>query len=300
MIFLPRTLTVWILLLLTATQLQSQVLVKMASDKDHILVGETVKITIEARLPLGERFNWISWDTIPHFEWIEKGQPKEIDGIDGKKVLQEMTVTGYDTGYWVIPRQHIKVSGKTYYTDTLGIRIDYSSNFNPEEEYRDIKEPEDVRSPEADNLRWYILAAATVLILVLMYIFLRRKPAQKGSKDTVRVSAFDEAMIAITALRKQLVKNEMDVKMYYTQLNDILRNFVARQFHLSTKEKTNDELAIQLRQLNMPPDQYTSLIQALRMADFVKFARYLPPATDNEKTLLVIESSIVSLNKSTQ
>ena len=92
----------------------------------------------------------------------------------------------------------------------------------------------------------------------------------------------------------------MEVKMYYTQLNDILRNYVARQFQLSTKEKTNDELAIQLKQLNLPPDQYTSLIQALRMADFVKFARYLPPATDNEKTLLVIESSIVSLNKSTQ
>ena len=300
MIFLSRTFTVWILLLLTATQLHSQVLVKMASDKDHILVGEAVKITIEARLPLGEKFNWITWDTIPHFEWIEKGQPKETDGIDGKKVLQVMTVTSYDTGYWVIPRQHIKVSGKTYFTDTLGIRMDYSSNFNPQEEYRDIKETEDVKSPEANNLRWYILAAGTVLVLVLMYIFLRRKPAQKESKDAVKVSAFDEAMIAITALRKQAVKNEMEVKKYYTQLNDILRYFVARQFQLSTKEKTNDELAIQLKQLNMQSDQYTSLIQALRMADFVKFARYLPPAAENEKTLSVIESAIVSLNKSTQ
>ena len=130
--------------------------------------------------------------------------------------------------------------------------------------------------------------------------FFRRKPAQNGAKNAVTVSAFDEAMIAITALRKQHVKNELEVKMYYTQLNDILRNFVTRQFQLSTKEKTNDELAIQLKQLNMPPDQYTSLIQALRIADFVKFARYLPPAEDNEKTLSLIESAIVSLNKSTQ
>ncbi len=300
MIFLPRTLTVWTILLLAAPRLQSQVLVKMAADKAHILVGETIKLTIEARLPLGEKFTWVSWDTIPHFEWIEKGQPEATDGIDGKKIQQVMSVTGYDTGYWVIPRQNIKVSGKTYYTDTLGIRVNYSSNFNPEEDYRDIKETEDVKSPDTNNIRWYILAAATVLLLVLIYIFFRRKPAQNGAKNAVTVSAFDEAMIAITALRKQHVKNELEVKMYYTQLNDILRNFVTRQFQLSTKEKTNDELAIQLKQLNIPPDQYTSLIQALRIADFVKFARYLPPAEDNEKTLSLIESAIVSLNKSTQ
>ena len=236
MIFLPRTLTVWTLLLLAAPRLQSQVLVKMAADKDHILVGETIKLTIEARLPLGEKFTWVSWDTIPHFEWIEKGQPEATDGIDGKKIQQVMSVTGYDTGYWVIPRQNIKVSGKTYYTDTLGIRVNYSSNFNPEEDYRDIKETEDVKSPDTNNIRWYILAAATVLLLVLIYIFFRRKPAQNGAKNAVTVSAFDEAMIAITALRKQHVKNELEVKMYYTQLNDILRNFVTRQFQLSTKE----------------------------------------------------------------
>lgn len=299
MTFLPRTITVWILLMLPATQLKSQVLVKMAADKDHILVGETVKITLEARLPLGEKFSWVKWDTIPHFEWIEKGQPETTDGIDGKKVLQEMTVTGYDTGYWVIPRQSIKVSGKTYYTDTLGIRIDYSSNFNPAEEYRDIKETEDVQSPEAGNLRWYILGAATILLLVLIYIFFRRKPGQPGSKEAEKASPFDEAMIAIAALRKQPVNNEMEVKVYFTQLNDILRNYISRQFRFSTKEKTNDELAIQLKQLNIPADQYTSLIQALRMADFVKFARYLPPTAENEKSLSVIESAIVSLNKST-
>ena len=48
-----------------------QVLVRSSVDKDYILVGEPVKLTVEARLPLGEKVKWFQLDTIPHFEWIE-------------------------------------------------------------------------------------------------------------------------------------------------------------------------------------------------------------------------------------
>src|SRR4249919_743938 len=122
----------------------SQVLIKTSVEKDKVLVGEPVKVTIEARLPLGQKMIWFMLDTIPHFEWMDKGMPIETDGIDGKIVLHSFTVIGYDTGYWAIPHFTIKVENKNYTSDTVGLRVDYEPGFNPDENYRDIKETEEV------------------------------------------------------------------------------------------------------------------------------------------------------------
>ena len=297
MIFTPPKNYLLVLLLLATSAMHSQVLVKISADKDHLLIGEPLKLTIEARLPLGVNLNWISLDTIPHFEWIDKGKEESIDGIDGKKILKVIAITSYDTGYWVIPRINIKVAAKTYATDTLGIKVEYNAGFNPEENYRDIKETEEVQV-KTDTTRWWIISGVSLLVLII--IFIRLKWGKKGLKTVVHISGYEEAMQAIALLRKQhKTPGGGEVKFYYTRMNDILRNFIAKQFKISTLEKTNDELVIQVKQLNLPPDQFTSLAQALRMADFVKFARYIPEAADDEKALETIESAITSLNKST-
>lgn len=300
MIFSFSKSIVFFLLLLATPVLYGQVLVKMSADKDRILVGETVNLTIEVRFPLGEKFKWVTLDTIPHFEWINKGPQQSSDGIDGKKVQQAVSVTSYDTGYWIIPRLSIKVGAKTYATDTLGIKVSYSPNFNPEENYRDIKEMEDVQVASDKTMQWWIIGGAALLLILLLLFFSRKKTTKQKPENKTALSPFEEAIQALALLRTQYKADDGEVKLYYTRINDILRNFVAKQFRLSTFEKTNDELILQLRQLNLPTDQFTSLAQALRMADFVKFARYLPPATENEKAIAIVESAITSLNKSTQ
>lgn len=298
MIFNPPKIYLLVLLLLATSPMHGQVLVKISADKEHIQVGEPLMLTVEARLPLGENLKWISLDTIAHFEWIDKGNQLLSDGLDGKKVWQVIKVTSYDTGYWVIPRMNIKVASKTYSTDTLGIRVGYSANFNPEENYRDIKETEEVQE-KTNTTRWWVIGGASlVLLLALIFILLKRLSAGKGLKIIEEVSAYAEAMQAIAMLRKQDKMTDGDVKLYYTRMNNVLRNYVSRQFQLPTLEKTNDELVIQMKRLNLSADQFTSLAQTLRMADFVKFARYLPSAAENEKALAVIESVIISLNKS--
>lgn len=276
-----------------------QVLVRTTLDKDKILVGEPVKITVEARMPLGQKVNWFVIDSIPHLDWIEKAVPQETDGIDGKLMQQVFTVTSYDTGHWTIPRFTISVANKPYSSDTVGVRVDYSAGFNSEENYRDIKETEDVQVVDKNTKRWLLYAGAALLLILVLYLLLRKKvkPGTVTKGAAAQLSPFDEANKLLNELRKERPADAPSIKLFYTKLNDIFRNYLVKQLNVSALEKTNDEVVQQLRQLNLPSDQLTKTREALQLADFVKFAKYQPQQADHDRAINVIESAIKLLNK---
>jgi hypothetical protein len=103
-------------------------------------------------------------------------------------------------------------------------------------------------------------------------------------------------MQSLSELRKKGLPQNGQVKWYYTELNDILRVFVFRKLSIATMERTNEELILQLRQLNLSRDSFSQLAQALRMSDYVKFAKYQPGSEDNEKNYEIIQSAIQTLN----
>ena len=48
-----------------------QVYVKASVDKNRILIGEPITLTLEAYVPLGQAVTWFNLDTIPHFEFLQ-------------------------------------------------------------------------------------------------------------------------------------------------------------------------------------------------------------------------------------
>ena len=86
------------------------------------------------------------------------------------------------------------------------------------------------------------------------------------------------------------------VKKYYSGLNDTLRVYLNRQFGLVTMEKTSEELILTLSNMR-DRDMFSKLAGALRMGDFVKFAKYVPGPFENENNLEVIRSAIVFINE---
>lgn len=288
------------LLLLAFAGLQAQVLVKAYVDKDNILVGEPIQLSIEARFPLGETVNWFSLDSIPHFEYINKGTRQDTNDVDGKKQIQTITLTSYDTGQWTIPRFTISIDGKNYSSDSLSVKVRYNDGFNAEEDYRDIKETEEVNLPFDRKKLYYIIGAVLLLAIILIYLFNRKKKKKESPIAQTVVSPYEAAMKAIDGLKKQKPVGQVETKSFYTSLNDILRNYLSEQWKVSTKEKTNEELILQLKSYRLNSEQFTQLAQSLRLADFVKFAKYLPEDSDNEKALEVTESAIKQLHKTIQ
>jgi hypothetical protein len=273
-----------------------QVMARASVNRDQILIGEPIKLTFEVRIPMGQSVTWFNLDTIPHFEIIEAGKTDTNDNIDGKQYHQELTITSFDSGTMVIPPLLLKVEGKSYATDSIPIEVAYTKD-DLSKDYRDIKDIVDVPKPAwMAYIPWIIGVVTLIAAGIIVYLLKKpKKAAPPPPPPQPKLGAYEEALLALEELRKQGLQNG-EVKTYYSRLNDILRVFMFRKLKVATLEKTNEELIAQLRQMPMDKESFNQLAHALQIADFVKFARYQPDATDNEKNFAVIQSAIKTLN----
>jgi hypothetical protein len=63
-------------------------------------------------------------------------------------------------------------------------------------------------------------------------------------------------------------------------------------------QKTTADLILQLRDLHFSKEQFDKLSQALRLSDFVKFAKYVPTKDDDRNCFEEIKNSIMTIEKS--
>ena len=124
------------LLFFTVFSTYSQVSVKASVDRDKILIGEPITLTLQAYAPLGEPVTWFALDTIPRFEFISKGKLDTIENVDNKKLEQTVVITSFDSGSVLFPPLEMKVGDKIYLTDSLIIDVAYK-NFDPAAEADD-------------------------------------------------------------------------------------------------------------------------------------------------------------------
>jgi BatD DUF11 like domain len=275
----------------------AQISVRTSVDRDKILIGEPIELIVEAYTPLGASVNWFGEDSIPHFEVVSRSRLDTIESIDGKKVIQRLIITSFDSGRWQIPAFQVNVEGQSYFSDTtLSVGVGYVP-FDAGADYRDIKQIIETDNPSLKYLPWIIAAVALICFAGFIFLIRKRKPPAGKPKPVVHtiVSPYDEAMQAIEELKQKGV-TEGQEKIFYTEVNDILRKYMARKFAISTVEKTNDELIGKIADLNLPKDNLFKLAQSLRMGDFVKFARYRPEQEDNKVNLDTLRVSIEILD----
>lgn len=272
-----------------------QLVVKAGVDRTTILIGEPIKLNLEATIPTGTIFQWFNADSIPHFEIVEKGSIDSSKDINYKVYKQQLTITSFDSGSWKIPSFVLQSGKKKFKTDTIAINVTFSPS-DTAKDYHDIKDIIAVKNPANPYLPWIIGAAVLLAVLIIIYFLRRKKKAPPKPKEPVsKLTPFEEAMQSLEELKKQQLSQSGEVKQYYTRLNDILRWYVSRKFKISSLEKTNEELILQLRELRLGNQEYTTLVQALRMADFVKFAKYTPSQSDQEEAFITIKNSITKL-----
>ncbi len=275
---------------------QDSVSVKASVDRGEILIGEPIQLMFEVKLPLGSQAAWFPLDSILHFEFVEKGIIDSVTTISDRSFRQHLIVTSFDSGRWVIPALPLTLNGKKYFTDSIPVTVNFSK-FDPKQDYHDIKDILAVDNPYTNYIAWILSGLTIVSALLFLYFVTRKKITRIAEqKSTLRISPYEEAMKSLEELKSRRLSETGLLKLYYTCLNDILRLFVSRKLQITTMEKTNEELIMQLKGLNIPNDQFSLLVQALRMSDFVKFAKYRPDEEDNQRNFEIIKSSIELLN----
>src|SRR5882724_8788486 len=141
---------------------------KATADRNQILIGEPIQLTIETTAPAGAKINWFSPDSIPHFEFIEKGKIDSADTAAGKIYRQHLVITSFDSGSHIIPAFQIFVNNKKQFTDSIRIEVGFSK-FNPQQDYHDIKDIIDVENPSVRYIIWFLIPLTITTMALLVY-----------------------------------------------------------------------------------------------------------------------------------
>jgi hypothetical protein len=274
---------------------QNKVTIQATVDRNKIVIGEPVQFFLQVTIPSGQPLLFFEIDTIPHFEFLKKEKVDTTVGSNNTTLKQVLRITSFDSGHWVIPA-FILPGNKKVRTDSIGMDVGFAP-FDRNKDYNDIKDIIEVDAEEPDNSwYWYAGAAAFVFIIIMIYLLTRRKPKAKVTTKPA-VDPYTHAMQQLQQLQKENLPAKGEIKMYYIRLVDIFRIYVFHKRQLQSLQKTTDDLVVQMKSLKLNEEQFNQLAQALRLSDFVKFAKYIPGNEDNRAAFEAIKNSIEDIEK---
>lgn len=273
---------------------QSKTVVKATIDRSSILIGEPIQLTLEADIPSNEPIRFFRFDTLPHFEFLRREKIDTSDTNTGTVLKQLIHITSFDSGHWVIAPF---VLGDQLVTDSLPIDVGFSSPFDPQQPYHDVKDIIEVtpqEKPKKETWWYYVAAAGALLIVLILWLLLRKKKKPVVQVVATRTDPYKTAMDALAKLQS----DKHESKYYYSQLTDIFRVYLYERKGIHSMQETMNDLMIQLLDLNLPKQQFDKLSQSLRLSDFVKFAKYIPTPEDDKDSFVSIQQAIMSVEHS--
>lgn len=272
---------------------QSTIKLHATTDKKKILLGEQMILTLKADWPAKTNVSFFEIDTIPHFEILSVKKADTVLTANGISITQQFVLTSFDSGSFIIPS--FRVSGnRNMVTPAIKIEVAYTDSFDPNAEYHGFKDVMPAEDAATDNYSWLYLAGAGLLILILLlYIYQKEKVVAPKITAVTDANAYDHAMQQLEVLKQKT----SDPKLFFTGLTQIFREYLYSSKGIYSMQKTTDDLVLQLRAIPAREIQYNELAQALRLSDFVKFAKYIPATGEMNEAWAIIKNNIELLEK---
>ncbi len=259
-------------------------------DKNKILIGESFQLTLEGHLVPNAKNKFSLIDSIPHFEFLNAPVIDSSRSGGSLTIRAVFNLRSFDSGHWVIPSFVLSPGVKT---DTLPIDVVFSE-FDPNQDYHDIKDIIEVKPAEKKKWWWLIAGGALLLLLLVYFLTRKKKKPVITARPAIVNDPYAEAMKALEKLQSY----GLSPKEFYSELTGVFRLYIFRRKGMLSLQKTTDDLVIQLKDLDIDKEQFDQLSQSLRLSDFVKFAKYIPTGEDNRNALETIRQSIIKIERS--
>jgi len=266
-------------------------------DSVHVMIGDQLKVHLELDQPEGVIINFPEiGDSLSSTIEVIKRSPLDtfhLDKSEQIKIIQNLTITSFDTGRQVIPPFYFSRKNKGN-TDTIeSLPVDF---FVKSMKIDTTKGPVDIKLPykapvnlkEASPYILGIILLASLLFFLFYYI--NRKKHNRslfGKMLNPEEPPHIVALRSLDEIRNEKLWQQNQVKKYYSKVTDTLRIYIQNEFHIKTMECTTDEILSKFKKhKDLIPDKlYNELKDILNTADLVKFAKYKPLPDDNELTL---------------
>lgn len=274
--------------------LAQQFTVSSQLDSASIQIGEQARLRLSVAQPTNLQVSIpILSDTITKgIEIVEMVKADTISLSDSRiQVNYDYLITSFDSGFYFIPSYTYAAAGDTLQTAPLGLSVT-TVTVNPEtDDVKAIKPIMDAPFYWSELFTWvgYLLLAFLVVSLIifvlLKYVFKKKVPFITETPQPV-IPPHIVALEKLEEIKVQKIWQCGDIKVFYTQVTDVLRVYLEGRFGINAMELTSDEIMALVKKEPGLNEVRAALKDLLTLADLVKFAKMVPLENENERSLL--------------
>lgn len=292
---MKRFLVIAITCVLTSGLLQAQpTTVSATMDSTILLVGEQTRLTFTvAQMRDRQVCAPVFSDTIVSGLEIVERLPLDTQLADDGLLLvsQSYVLTSFDSALYFIDAQPFVDGADTLYSNPLSLKVVSIPVDTAQHAIADIKP---VYAPPFDwPLFWLIVlitlgvvALAVIGFFVYRYVKRHAAPSAEVAEPQDLRPAHEIALERLDVIKAEKLWQQNRAKEYHTQLTDVVRDYIARRFGICAVEQTSAEILAGIQpELSGQKTVYADLKTLLTTSDLVKFAKYKPLVSEDEKSL---------------
>jgi hypothetical protein len=253
-------------------------------DTTNIRIGEQFQLEIE----VNDTSNVIipKLDKLNGLEIVEEGK---IDTIKSS-LIKRYILTGFDSGAFYVPQQQIFIRNQAFLTDSILINVATVPVDTVKQKMfpiKSIQEEPYVFDDFKPYLIWVLLGI--LLIGVILYFILRKKKIEEQKESIPLLPPYEEAIERLKVLDEKLLWQNNKIKQFYSELTEIIRDFIEKELKIPALEITSDELLEYLKgfkdaeTIELSKETFDTLKALLQEADLVKFAKSKPLSYEIEE-----------------
>ena len=286
-------------------------IVSATLDSTTLFIGDQTDLHLRAIGEVGEQVTMpvLDKELIPGVEIVDRTIVDTLSLKDGRMQYdQYLTVTSFEDSLFYIAPLPFVSGDDTVWSDGLTLNVVQPFEMDTTDmAITDIKGVYKAPIWWWGIFRWVLLAVLLAGVGVAGYYLITYLQSRKREEEGKVVMseplrpADEVALEKLDAIKEKKIWQQGQVKEYYTQLTDVVREYIARRFEVSSVEQTSDETLRDIRPLlSERKDLYDQLRKMLTLADLVKFAKWSTTPDENELSLrnaytFVKETTIKSL-----
>lgn len=302
---MTRPLFTILLLLLGYLGAFAQVKVTAALDNSKVLIGDQIKLLVEANYPSDHQITDVDLSVLDSI--FAEGIPEE--GAPDPGMLEVLRQTEWETlenggyttyrknifliswlkGVYYIPqiRFTIQHRGNTTTRTTNKLTLLVSSPISEADpaavdttQITPIKQIVQEEWQFSDFLPILYLFGGAILFLLLIVFIIRailKRTAAPPPIEIVKRPAHEIALYKLEALKHKGLWQSGEVKAYQSQLTYISREYIENRYDIPALESTTGEILSALKKVDFPSQFVQKMREMLQLADMVKFAKANPP-----------------------
>jgi len=285
--------SMFIVAILIVGQLNAQDITAWSSlDTNAITIGGQVTYEIGITIPYEVLVGWpMIGDTLnSNIEVLRRTNIDTTYTDSDISLRQQLIITSFDSGYFEIAPtvfQFKHVNDSSIYTTSTGMlflqvyvpEVDTSQAFKPLT--GPIEEPYTLQ----ELLPWIVVSTAVaILIGLLIFYLIKRKKKQPIFKRKPKpiLPAHVVAITKLEELRLNKIWQSGRLKKYYSELTDIIREYMVNRYQFDAPEMTSYEIITKLHEFDINKDAMSKLESTMQLSDMVKFAKAIPTALEND------------------